>query len=790
MAPLTNAEVITAAGASSYALLKADERWGHWSAEFRIIATTYRQNLIILNADCRWQDVDNLARYLGSASVSDPTIIVRGGNRAPISDLKRVKTRLGISSVIRLREFLYDSVYRALSPRDFSAEAEDLFFVQPDVHVATRPAAEPALVALEAWLKGEATGDADDGHNIAVLLAPAGVGKTTLSERLFTRILSTKANGIIPLLLAREQWAGIASRPNIGLTEIWAAGISEWYPQSMLGPAQLDIGITAGSVRPIFDGLDELCSVFPADFNVTEVVESLIELADEGRILVTSRTRFWEEQVDPVTRSKVLKIELHPFSQSQRDAYLGKRFPEEPQKRDYAKKILSRIAGATATAARTNSSDADDELVKRLTRLDAVPYVVMLAAESADSKDYSETEKFGYLLSSADFLEGLFLGFCERERQRQSLSLDAPTQLRMLEILALEFGARFDSETLELAIAEVAANVSPAEVARLRDHLMLRQARDAGEKFEFRYDFVPEYLTARVAARWATNENIGPHAMSALSSMAEGSDGLLDRATELVLGKGTAWAGRLGERLRGLTPGSIERSGATHLLLSLIRRTAVDHSDASRILASATGLSTAVLEDLRVRGPIQGFDFRKYGFRRCVFVDSEWSNCYFSEETEFQGCYFDGRLSVSNCPGFGQATFDDQCTVSPLALPVLQREQNDDSKFPVTEVQIVDALRGILRAFSSGNIAFNPLNVSKVETNIRKYPFGERLLRALLEAGVVARTRVNSRGDTNRFEIQQPNQVRQFLNNAARVGSIRTAFEDLKTQLITQRRSQ
>jgi hypothetical protein len=68
-------------------------------------------------------------------------------------------------------------------------------------------------------------------------------------------------------------------------------------------------------------------------------------------------------------------------------------------------------------------------------QIDFIPFVVMLAAESADTDSDENVEKFGTQLSSEDPLGGLLLTLCQREIHRHNLSISAESQLQILETL-------------------------------------------------------------------------------------------------------------------------------------------------------------------------------------------------------------------------------------------------------------------------------------------------------------------------------------------------------------------
>jgi uncharacterized protein YeaO (DUF488 family) len=77
------------------------------------------------------------------------------------------------------------------------------------------------------------------------------------------------------------------------------------------------------------------------------------------------RLTFWLDNISPNISNNVLQITLHKFKDQERDAYLAKRFYDEPDdqpfnKKDRARTILKRIASRTAAYKTTRSHHSVD----------------------------------------------------------------------------------------------------------------------------------------------------------------------------------------------------------------------------------------------------------------------------------------------------------------------------------------------------------------------------------------------------------------------------------------------
>lgn len=771
----TAQDIIAATGATQSAPIRTAERWEAWTAEYQVAGMPVKRSFLLMNRDSRWQDIEEAALY--AASLSQPTVVIRDSARTLRADMPRVRKRFGSLKVVTLSHFLFDVVTTALAPSEVLAAEADPYFIEPSVLFPTEEEAAPALSRLTSWLKG----DADSECNVAVLLAPAGVGKTTLSEQVFRQLLKGKAGETIPLLLKREQWEPMASRGSVQLRDIWTSAITTWYPRSLLGSQGLETYLAAGAIRPIFDGLDELCSGLPGDFTPTGLIEDLADTFEEGRLLVTSRTQYWDENVAKSVRARVLELELRPFSPAQRDKYLEKRFPRESAKRSAALRLLERVSGRTQSGARPAADPiALDPDASHTSRFDVMPYAVMLAAESVDG-DVGRAEQ---LLDDREPITGLLMALCERETQRQRLSLDAGQQFRLLELIAIEFGATFTSEEFELVASDVRSDIARRELDRLEHHALLRVTDD---RLRFRYEFVQEYLAARVIRNWLFDEqrhgaSVGERALRRCS---ERPLALIERWVDLTREfEEVEVLDALRARWDKHKDDPAKAAGLAHLALGFSRaRASGDKARAVQLLHRAVGQGEGTFRNLRIRGPISALDLSGIAFVDCTFTDTEWVKCTLSKTTHFLRCTFDGRLSFQSVVGLRDASFVDN-VLSAHAAAALQREREDDVGFAITEEQIVEAIRETLRLFSVGNMGFKPINVPKLDKHLQGYSFGEKIRRTLVAEGVLAVQKLGLAGGAERYVVTDTYAARQFLNDSLRLAGIASAIASLKQRLV------
>jgi hypothetical protein len=781
-------EILSTVGLENCQQRANGPNWELWSGEIMGFRMKAKEQFLFLTGDYGWGEIEELGLRLRGDGLTDIPIIMRSGSKRARSSQTRLRTALQTTSpILTVGAFLFDGIQRALGASDTNPSAEEFglqYFVDPSARFPWKAGVAPAVSELRRWLQADSL---DNDSNIAVLLAPAGVGKTTLSEEVIRQTIQgpSKAS-IIPLLLKREQWANLAARGSLGILDIWMAGISDSYPRAILGTDQLERCLATGVVRPILDGFDELCSFFPSDFSATDIIEELVDLVDEGKLLITSRTQFWEENVDVATRQKVHEISLEPFNNEQRDQYLLNRFPKDTEKRRAATQVLSRIGNKAQDRSAPQRADGGirsferlQSLATRELRVDSIPFVVMLAAETADRNDLSTLERYGSYFSS-DPLEGLILAFCNREQNRHRLPLSAEEQLRMLQILATEFDSPYSVEDVDLAIGFVSADAG-SDAARLISNHALLVLDD--KSLRFRYDFVSDYLAARVVRDWVADGSTNTQVVRALTRCADGGGALVDRCLDLLTTNGppnlielarTRWAHRPDE--------TVVQAGLTRLFVELSKRlTPTSRKEHTETILSIFGTDTLYsVRDLRLGGSLSSLDLAGVHFDRCHFTDLELSNCRFDESTRFTQCSFLGRLSITGCENFAAADIADTCTLSVLARSVIQHEQGARKRFPITEEQIVAAVRQTLASFQIGAAGFRTRLVDNVERRLRGVTFRDRMLRSLEALGVIDRYNMSG-GEA--YKVSATADVRVFLQNSTRVGKVAVAIDDLITRV-------
>ncbi|MGH8627003.1 MAG: NACHT domain-containing protein, partial [Gammaproteobacteria bacterium] len=710
--------------------LQEGENWGYFTASFQGPISVSSDLFLLIDDRCTWAEIDTARATRPTTRESGSlTVVVRSKDSSIYKDSERTKNVLRLrNKVLHLTELLHNAIRSALGQPP--KREVDPYFVDPYIDYPAFNEPVSASQTLTSWLRGDSQSD----YPVAVLLAPAATGKTTLSRHLFsTLVIQAKRRPFFPLIITRDQWVSLVHQEYIDLQDLWEAAVGDVYTSAIIGAGQIERCITYGAICPIFDGMDELCSFFPSSFNPNVTVQALLELFSEkergGRLLLTSRTGFWQENISADTCSQVLQIALRPFSSEQRDQYINNRFPHDPARRERADKILDRLA--TRARPRILSTTFSYE------KLENLPYVVMLAAESADTDASDVVQKYGNLLGSDDPLEGLILALCERERIRQRMTVPPEQQLQVLEAAAAEYGKEFNRDDLDLII-KVRLDMENISASEFDNHGLLQFEHN---NYAFRFPFVREYLNARSIRDWMIGEGDSVYAREILQRCRRFSGSLLERCIDLILARvDESWRNNAKDML-GSTLTDAMRSGLFCLCLALCKKRARTRAETTQQLLElfSCGQHNKQFRRLYVSGEINGLDLSDVVFDGCRFTDLEFVNCVFNEGTRFFDCSFQGALSVDHCENFAAVVdVDKRCTFSTAARSVFQSTRTARIKVKITREQINDAIKDVLGKFSRGANGFTTRKQQGIRKTVRlRINFSEELMDSLERANVL-----------------------------------------------------
>lgn len=769
--------------------------WSCWGAHSFIDGTKIQRRYIYISPSCTWAELEKSRSTLVDLKLATDYGIVFPTVKAPQLHPKyrdRLAALFPNGRPFTLRTLYHSAAFnRGLrDPHPYPVEN----FIQQKASFPGISEPIAALTTLVRWLRGEV----DTKQRVAVLLAPGGQGKTTVARQLFEHFSTARYEATIPLLVNSNSWERNVDQID-DIEDIWRHGIRECYPDAGIAPEMLQRCLFLGTICPVFDGLDELCTILPWDFKPDETLSSLITTFEgtfgDGRLLITSRLTFWEDNISPALSANVLQIHLHKFDVEERRNYLTKRFPDELgqaalDRRARAERILTRISTRTKAYDKTDLTLHDEildnfsegEASDPYSALEFVPFIVMLAADSADTEQSDLGATYGHLLQSSDPLRGLCLAICEREKLRQKMpsELDAERQLQLLEVLAGEFGDCISDEDVKLAFSDV--GFDPEIRSKFVDHSLI--GCRAGV-YSFNYHFIYDYLRSSLILNWLQGAGRDTAARNVLRACAATPGNLFDSAADLIRSVcGDSWVQKAAEKFRN---GSFAQpfdakalAGFFQLLLALVKRDAQRSSRTEKLLTVCGVNGKREFYNLHLEGTIDNIDLRSVSFNAVCFGDIEFVHCDFGVDTTFVDCRFEGRVYVENCKDFG-LVIRQGGTLTAQAQAAFQRFAVTGVDKRITSAQIDAALNYVLRKFRRG-VGLKSCKEDGIRGSINnEYAFGDSVVDSLVKNNTLERFR---HGILHLLRVQEKGDVYQFLNNNYRRGTIKAAFDALVAELV------
>jgi hypothetical protein len=768
--------VLPRLGMSNVDQRASGDQWQFWTADVDSPFGQQKVSLLYLNSKAAWSGLAIAATNAKKRITKECPFYVVVQNSADVArDLPRIKRETGFAEVFTVRELLSKSITRAfrINPADAAQAVQQQVFVDPDVRKDGKET--KALESLTNWLLE----DSDSGSRIGVLVAPAGVGKTTVARHCFQQLARTAGKWRLPLLVTSDQWAKLADRANLTLWDVWRESLDVLYSCSV-SREDLEMFLENGIFLPIFDGFDELCTRIGGQFNASDILDQLSELLQDtdGRILLTTRDAFWNE-IPEERRKETAGFELLPFNKQQTGKYLEERFPKavDAHKRDVARNILQSLG--------TLAYGTDYPQYRE--RIIGVPLIVMLAAECADVEaDNPTIAKYGDLLKTEDPLEGILRILFERECERRQINLSADSQLRLFEDLAFDFGGTFTREELHFYAAALERRDTGPEEKALESHAVISSV---GNQFTLRFEFLADYLAGRSLVRRLFENPSNLEVVRYLSQQARGGSLLLDRSVENIRAHHhaesrdrllAAW-----KVLQSQDTPPAARSGLLHLILKYVDKEVGSGPRVQRTHELARFVADeSVFRELQVQGAIRDLDLRGARFDGCVFSDAGFANCVFDHGSKFTACKFEGRFEVEECQGFGNVSWQ-ACDLSPIARETIQSQ---DATIPVTPEQIRATVRLALERFQRG-LGFKSIQtVYKRSGRISRSPICNDVWHALEKHHIVVSITLSgvAEGALAIPDARKP-EVHNFLHNAMLTGELRSAIESLERKLIKSR---
>jgi len=636
------------------------------------------------------------------------------------------------------------------------------------------------------------TSSSDSGR-LGIMLAEPGQGKTYMSQHLVSKLTEFKKD-IIPIYIDSNQWRSMSVDD---LASIWKTIAHSFrYFDTPIGWIEgcedlfIKTTLKAGLFRIVFDGFDEYVLRNHGRVQASDAIQALLELvnATGARIVVTSRTTFWDSEVrttevnDELSPSNSTSIfEIKPFERSHAENYFKNRLGGEDQKIKGALEVFTslRIHG--------------ESFVGR-------GFVLNLIADLVSRNPTIRPDE-----GSQSPIQWLMTSICAREQLRQDLPINSEQQLIILRMFIFDVvqGNPSNTETLDYAISEVASNLDAATrelcIAKLSPHPLINKTRDQDEwvvpQEQVKVALLSEHLVSLV------DEDGCSPLLSAFCKNADLGSSLTNDLAAMIL-EITSVGASMDERVQkfrliirsflfcGEEMGYItERVNAIKILAVSLALKVVDRfvkKGSSRIERSEflVGLLPENrLKQLPFNGTIASMDLCGIEFESCRFDHVRWANCKFDQDSNFSNCHFIGG-SKSNCEGFGEAqwinpTSDDE------GRSFVNSAQIEAGKKPYTENDLKSDIQSVISKFiGKGGLGYKSVTNRNIKTGTIRLSKHADLIIEEIKKRILQDHHISGSSEQGYAVTDEAkDSVKFFADNNVFTGSLQEVYERLMTKL-------
>lgn len=775
-------EALEAAEYMQSECLFRDNRGELWSATKSDLLGEHQTHILYLGREAAWGELNTLAQAVRKQLKSKTYRVVVHNDRLS-QQLERVRQEVGGDSVISLRSLLHGVIGKRIRPNVYAEDStyDGSFFVEPYLtQSSTLDDTDPinAIQLFRQWI----IGDSPNKKGIAVLISDGGVGKTTVLNHLFWTLKSVwnlkQVRNLgekwmrLPLLINPQQWEDLyKSVDKLTLQDIYDQATQLHFGVNVEDKL-FQSAIASGLMPLLFDGFDELCFMLGTQFNPIETLNSLFEIMDvyDSRIILTTRKGFWLNNIPESVRESIEEFYLLPFDSKQVNAYLEKQLPEEIEKRNNAKRMLEQIKGMVYPG-------GSPEIRNRIT---GIPLVLDLVVESVKRDVDGLVFEGGF--DRNDPISTILQHFLQRETHKKT-KLTEREQLKILIDLAINFGNRFTLEDLRLVGQVVSPFLEDDNQFRiLCDHTLISQK--LGQQYlTFRFDFLPDYLSARFVLEHFDQSNKHTEVLRILGGYAAGSSPMLEYLASWLRRQSTdswirdislLWRNAVTNECRGA------KSALFHLCLIVLE---FAHKGASR--SERSGIVLPIFEDLvsrnirkiYIEGTVNNLDLKGVRFVDGQFSNVTFYNCEFDAESQFIRSEFIKDIIISQCKQFEQAGFV-ECAFDGATREAIQKAQRSYVRVPITQTQIEEVLLQALSRFThTGGI--RPMEEQyRFSGKIGRSPLCRQAWDTLERSGVIRR---KSAPHSDQYEILKGSvpHVLKYVSEGIAYGAVRDSLRVL-----------
>jgi hypothetical protein len=212
-------QILEVVGYSNPVLRVDGRRWQIWNGTFYHPSGQYRDVFLFVTPDCSLGGFRAAVEATGQLpDVREFMIVLQDSSTEILNFITRTQPIPKCNKVLTARELLYNTIKRAI--REVSASDDEPYFIEQSLLFGDSNEPSSSVFGLARWLRGASHSD----RNVAVLLAPAGSGKTTLARHVFGDLIKNHFGHSIPLLVEKSAWQRLQGQESINLSRNLAGG--------------------------------------------------------------------------------------------------------------------------------------------------------------------------------------------------------------------------------------------------------------------------------------------------------------------------------------------------------------------------------------------------------------------------------------------------------------------------------------------------------------------------------------------------------------------------------------
>jgi len=278
---------------------KEKERWEIFKGVNKVPAFEYPFYICYLPASATLVSIQRAIEYIKKEDLKDLLLIYAPSLKLKIED--HIKIFGGaVKEYLNTRDYFLYFIREHLD--NYLAQMNKLeadYWIDPPIRVPAgfnKRIPNPVL----SFMLMEDVGEIKQGGSLSVLQGEPGQGKTHMAKHLSSSIAGKK---LIPIYINSDQWYDMQGDD---ITSLWKTFANSFrFYEAPIGWIEgyeeefLRVALKVGIFRIIFDGFDEYILWNQGKIGALDTLRGLAQLAEstESRILITSRTSFWESEV-------------------------------------------------------------------------------------------------------------------------------------------------------------------------------------------------------------------------------------------------------------------------------------------------------------------------------------------------------------------------------------------------------------------------------------------------------------------------------------------------------------